>query len=77
MSTQTPEQVVIETKAKLFDALEEIQALRQANQELSVALQEIATVVQVQPNEEGTVQLVDIVNAVKAVAPVEAEQVEG
>lgn len=76
MSTQTPEQVVIETKAKLFDALEEIQALRQSNQELSVALQEIATVVQVQPNEEGTVQLVDIVNAVKAVAPIEAEQVE-
>lgn len=76
MSTKTPEQVVIETKAKLFDAHEEIQALRQGNQELSVALQEIATIVNVQPNDEGNVQLSDIVDAVKALAPVEVEQVE-
>lgn len=76
MSTQTPEQAVIETKAKLFDALEEIQALRKGNEELTSALQVIATVVKVQPNEEGVVQLVDIVEAVEALAPVEVEQVE-
>lgn len=68
---KTAEQVVIETKAKLFDAIEANQALGQQVQELSGALQAIAQAVQIQPGETGTVQLTDIVAAVEALVPVE------
>lgn len=68
-----PEQVIIETKAKLFDAIEANQALGAQIQELSGALQAIATAVGVQPEENGTVQLGTIVEAVQALVPVDVD----
>lgn len=64
---------VIELKAKMFDLIESNQMLGSQAQELSGALQAIATIVGVVPDETGNVQLTDIVEAVQTIKELTTE----
>ncbi len=79
MSTQeqkTPEQLVIETKAKLFDAIEANSNLASQVNELSGALQKIVEVLGL-TGTDGKVTLDEVVSAVESLAtqPVETDEV--
>ncbi|AWY10279.1 tail fiber chaperone [Acinetobacter phage vB_AbaM_Konradin] len=61
-------QTLLETKAKLLDAIEANQALHQHNQQLSQTLQSIAQILGLQPDETGNLELDTIVQAVAGLA---------
>ncbi|CAL1778069.1 Uncharacterised protein [Acinetobacter baumannii] len=69
-------QTLLETKAKLLDAIEANQSLHQHNQQLSQTLQSICQVIGLEPDETGNLELDRIVQTVAALvadnAPVEA-----
>lgn len=62
-------QTLIETKAKLLDAIEANQAMHQHNQQLSQALQSISQLLGLQPDETGNLELETIVAAVADLVP--------
>lgn len=68
---------VIELKAKMFDLIESNQALGGQIQELSGALQAIASTVGIVPDESGNVQLISIVEAVQSLVQTPVEQISG
>ena len=65
---------VIELKAKMFDLMEQANDVNLQNQQFAQALQAIAQLVGVTPDEQGQVQIETIVSSVQALVP--AEEVE-
>ena len=73
---QQVQQQIAEYKIRLFDTQEAVAHLEATNKELQGALGEIAAHLEMTPNEEGGIMLVDVIEAVKARIGVDAE-VEG
>lgn len=61
-------QSLLETKAKLLDAIEANQNVAMHNQQLSGALQRIAEILGLTPDETGNLELDTIIQAVASVA---------
>lgn len=73
---QQVQQQIAEYKIRLFDTQEAVSHLEATNKELQGALGEIATHLELAPNDEGAIMLADVVAAVKSRIGVDAE-VEG
>lgn len=64
---------VIELKAKMFDLMEQANGVNLQNQQFAQALQAIAQLVGVTPDEQGQVQIESIVSGVQALVPAEED----
>lgn len=64
---------VIELKAKMFDLMEQANGVNLQNQQFAQALQAIAQLVGVTPDEQGQVQIESIVAGVQALVPAEED----
>ncbi|EQA7786711.1 hypothetical protein ACX818_001297 [Acinetobacter baumannii] len=69
-------QSLLETKAKLLDAIEANQNVAMHNQQLSGALQRIAEILGLTPDETGNLELDAIIQAVASVAVGNGEDVK-
>lgn len=70
---QKLEGTVTALKSRLFDANEEIAQARAVIQNLSAGFQEIIQLVGITGNEEGTVEIKAVVEAVRALVPEQLE----
>lgn len=67
MTTQTNEQIIVELKSRILDTQDVANKLQSQNQELSQCLIKIAEIVHAPTDENGNIQLLDLIEAVKSV----------
>lgn len=70
---QKLEQTVTTLKSRLFDTQEQLAQLNEGAQSISEALSKIVSILGLQPKEDGTIGLQEIVDAVQSLVPVQQE----